>query len=935
MKTQVDNIDVIDEVSKAISKITGVQLGERQRLMVETRVKKRLYQLKFTDWSQYWDYLQKNRDSEIKNLVSLLTTHHTFFFREFSHFEYLENTGLKVLVEAARARGQKKLRIWCAACSRGQEVYSLSMFFKLVLSRIAPDFSFEIFGSDVDPESVEIARNGVYHKKEINEIPLMYRGNHWSYGKGEIAAFAKAKASIKDPCKFSVINLINFNNDLVNEKFDLVFCRNVFIYFTPEQIKDISQNIIKRMHPGGIYIIGISESIKDLGLPLSGIEASVYQTHGAVSPKQIAVAAVAKLPPPPRKPDPILKVLCVDDAAPILLLMKQILSKANGFEVVGTATSADAAHEFIKKNKVDLVTLDIYMPGKTGIDYLQEHFKKDHPPVIMVSAATREDKAVAQKALDLGAADYVEKPALNTIKELGEEIRNKLRVAYKQKINAGSAELAAQPVEQKVYDLIKSNTIMDARTKEKYHVLVRDCVLVTAKNLSLNTGSGVYFTKEEIEKNLFENTLNILYAGLCPKKEAVEFKLFGASLLLRKVRDYLEKQQKPIAKLTPHYGDLEFMFTPASGRLQLAKSPGPVSASEVMPLQKSEPKKIKVLIVDDSDTIRKMLQNFISKDPSMEVVGMAALPSQAEELIARLKPDVITLDIHMPEMDGVTLLKRYIRKYPIPTIIISSVSREEGNMVLSGLEAGAVDYLQKPSFADMTKLGILLLDKIRTASIARVRFTRATKAVSKISRLPGKSKSGKSGSAPKLIVVGSSTGGPDALKQFLTSLPESIPPILIVQHIPPVFSAAMAERFAKLCPFKVMEAQDQQLVLPNQVLIAPGGSQMRLKKQGDELKVIVDKNPPPALHQPSVNELFESVANQIGGDVIAVILTGMGSDGATGMKRLKQLGARTIVQNEESCVVFGMPQMAIKQQCVDEVLHLDKIADTVMEWFHK
>lgn len=434
----------MEEVSRLINQRTGIQLGIKQVAMVESRLKRRFHELGLAGFEEYEAYFDSHRESEIETLVSLLTTHHTFFFREFVQFEFLEQQ-LPALVSAARARGTKTLEIYSAACSRGQEVYSLAMHLKKHLKEVAPDFNFRIFASDVDPASVEIAKNGVYHRNEIKSVPLTYLESHWARGTAEISDFVKAKKTLRDHCEFATVNLIS-PKGLEGRKFDVIFCRNVFIYFTPPQIKSITERLMTHLIPGGLFFIGVSESLHSLGLPLRGVGASVYSTE---LPKEVkkakteiskAVPAPAAIRPAAVIPNP-LRVVCVDDSASILSLLKKILSKEHGFEVVATAGNGQEAVAVIQRERPHLVTLDIHMPVRTGVEFLEDTKGKERPPVVMVTSVSRDDAALAWKTLSLGAADYVEKPALNNLEERADEIRAKLRSAFrsKEKPAAGKA----------------------------------------------------------------------------------------------------------------------------------------------------------------------------------------------------------------------------------------------------------------------------------------------------------------------------------------------------------------------------------------------------------------------------------------------------------------------------------------------------------------
>ena len=428
---------IIQEVSQLVSKITGVQLGERQFVMVQTRLKKRMMDLHLNSDAEYLAYLRANKESEVEALVSLLTTHHTSFFREYSHFEYLEREGLPLILKSLHDSGKKTLRIWSAACSNGQEVYTLSMFLSYILPKMAPGMTFEIYGTDVAPQSVATAQNGVYLRKETKEIPLHFLADHWAKGTGDIVEYVKAKKSIKDPCTFETLNLLHINEKLLNRKFDIIFCRNVFIYFNADQIKSITQDLLKHLEPQGLLVIGISESLNGLDLPVTIRGPSIY-SHPMVTPtaplaekipSASPTSSMAPIPSAPLRPA-ILRVLCVDDSSSILTLLKQVLKKEAGFEVVGTAMNGLEAAKKVAELKPDLMTLDIHMPEQDGIEYLKGNYKSSHPPVIMVSSVSRETSDLALKALELGASDYVEKPSLSNLAQRGDEIRMKLNYAY-------------------------------------------------------------------------------------------------------------------------------------------------------------------------------------------------------------------------------------------------------------------------------------------------------------------------------------------------------------------------------------------------------------------------------------------------------------------------------------------------------------------------
>ncbi len=424
------NIDAIAKhAAEIVTKESGNILGENQFSMVLSRIKKRMIDLGNIDANDYYNYLTSNYKKESSYLVGLLTTHHTFFFREFCHFEFiLEN--LSSIVERVKERGEKKIKIFSAACSRGHEVYSLAMFFDFHLKNF-PGIDYEIWGTDIDEGSVKIAQNGVYNYNEVKSIPQNYLANHWKRGTGDISHFAKIKDEIKSKCKFSVMNLMTPKSYLEGSKFDIVFCRNAFIYFESDVIFKIVNEIRPFIYQNGFFITGLSESLKTLDIPKQTLAPSVYcfdipqkETVVEKNTERKIVEKVVSLIPKP------IRILTVDDSQSVLKLLAKIFQGDNSFELVGSAKNGVEAEEFLKKNKVDAMTLDIHMPEMDGVEYLKKNFKKGHPHVVVVSSASREDTRYAQEPLKNGACDFVEKPALNNLNERSEEIKNKIKMAF-------------------------------------------------------------------------------------------------------------------------------------------------------------------------------------------------------------------------------------------------------------------------------------------------------------------------------------------------------------------------------------------------------------------------------------------------------------------------------------------------------------------------
>ncbi len=432
-------------------------------------------------------------------------------------------------------------------------------------------------------------------------------------------------------------------------------------------------------------------------------------------------------------------------------------------------------------------------------------------------------------------------------------------------------------------------------------VIAKDRSLSRARVLSLTEWQELLREPGALERSLGQ-------CGL-PSAQWESFRLVGEKAGIAALSESLRATTLPIGKHVPVSTGATIHFLPKEGRIRVA--------AESLLSGEVEPRRRRVLVVDDSETIQKLLRHIFSSDPDLECVGVVGRPSLAEEAIERLNPDVLTLDIHMPEMSGVELLKKILAKRRIPVVMISALSKDDGTMVLEALEAGAVDYIQKPQLGEVTALAPVICEKVKSASLARVRASSKKNLVRLTTGIMDQG---------MLIAIGSSTGGTEALRDVLTLLPADIPPILIVQHIPPVFSKAFADRMARLCPFGVKEAEDNDPIRPGQVLIAPGGKQMKLRETRAGLSVLVDNSAPVNRHRPSVDVLFESIAELGIKRVVGAILTGMGTDGARGLLRLKQAGARTLAQDESTSVVYGMPREAARIGAAEEVVPLGEIA---------
>jgi two-component system chemotaxis response regulator CheB len=344
---------------------------------------------------------------------------------------------------------------------------------------------------------------------------------------------------------------------------------------------------------------------------------------------------------------------------------------------------------------------------------------------------------------------------------------------------------------------------------------------------------------------------------------------------------------------------------------------------------------IKVLIVDDSAVVRQIYKTFLESDPEIAVIGTASDPYIAVQKIQKEKPDVITLDIEMPRMDGLTFLKKLMTQAPMPVVVISNQTTRGAEVALKALEMGATDVMAKPSMpteAEMQEARINLIDKIRSAySTVSGRDKGKKPATAASSSPPARVLTTKSGGthSAHLIAVGASTGGTEAIRTFLTALPADMPPILIVQHMPEKFTASFAKRLDECCAVHVKEAEDGESLLAGTVYIAPGGMHMSVRDLHGRPAIKITHGDLVNRHRPSVNVLFNSVAELKGKHAIGVMLTGMGDDGATGMLAMHERGAYNIAQDEETSVVYGMPYKAVLAGGVSKVLPLQEIAQEV------
>ena len=348
--------------------------------------------------------------------------------------------------------------------------------------------------------------------------------------------------------------------------------------------------------------------------------------------------------------------------------------------------------------------------------------------------------------------------------------------------------------------------------------------------------------------------------------------------------------------------------------------------------------KIRVVVVDDSALVRSLLAEIINRQHDMQCVGAASDPLVAREMIRTLNPDVITLDVEMPRMDGLEFLSRLMRLRPMPVVMVSTLTEQGAETTLRALEMGAVDFVAKPRLGvsqGLKELSGDIVDKIRVAAGAQVRRL-SNPAPASAAAAPGGAAPARAATAlprlstEKIVCIGASTGGTEAIRELLTPLPADAPAVVITQHMPAGFTTSFAARLNGLCRIRVAEARDRERILPGHAYIAPGGRHLRIERSGSNYLAVLDDSEPVNRHRPSVEVLFQSAARTLGPNAIGIMLTGMGADGAAAMREMKDAGSYNYVQDEASCVVFGMPRMAIQHGAAHEVLPLSQIAPALL-----
>ncbi len=1028
------------------SKLTGNVYSQSNAQMVVSRLKRRMLELKIEEPDEYLSFLKNNIEDEKDVLIGLLTTHHTFFFREFVHFEFLK-TALPELVRRVKAEGRSTLKVWSAAASRGHEAVSLSLFLGHYIQALNLNIDYEIWGTDVDPESIRFARKGLYPYQDVKEIPSVFLHGKWQKGNVAGKTVAKVREVFSEKCKYGVDNLLELKTQ---DKFDLILCRNVLIYFDADNVKKILNGLTERLHKNGLLITGVSEPVGHLQPGMQGIGPCVYTRGGMKAPE---VPEVQK-----RR----IRVVNVDDSKSVLKVLKKIFTDNSNYELVGQVENGEELYEFLQKNQVDVVTLDLHMPVLGGVEYLEKYYKSGHPAVVVVSSVNRDNEELGKRAVELGAVDYIEKPNLQNFEKCSEEMTNKIQTIVKLGEVASTPKLEVKPsavaktttapmadVHQISKKVKQINLILFCSAKEHYKVnlvlkelvsyglfpkaivlpylehkeqwtavfnglnishrlyqndflcgistflskynkdLLQDkytlCFYESSELIDSLTSAHVknnYILSEarpkthmmkvnimpspswayHIHETYSEDGLNRevwMQASVCPNKSGhivsqgevlvlgynnqdkltdvfitksipsrlptvAGFKIIGSKKNIDRVAVAIENARGTVLKKIVRND--EYVFKVANGTVSLSLAPKKVTTN---PLGFKGPesigRKFKVMVIDDSLTIGKILKKVFDESKNCECIDVVTDPTLVGERLKENRPDVVTLDVNMPKMNGVEVYQKFLRPLGIPTIVVSS-SLEENDDVLQLLNDGAVDYIQKPGLSQMDSKNFPLCQKIELACSAKVQTRAKNFNVTRLAPIHEKN---------SLIVIGSSTGGTRALHQILASFPTSFPPVVIAQHIPAGFSNSFAKQLNNTNPFEVVEARDGEKLRDNCIFIAPGSRNIVMKKEGNDyvLRVLDARESEHGI--PSVNQLFSSVAQCFEGKMVGIVLTGMGKDGAIGLLEMKKKGAITIAQDEESSVVYGMPRAAMENGAADTIVSLDDVAKTIMGSFKR
>ncbi len=1047
---------LIEFVTSKISRATANVYDEKSTSMVSTRLKRRMLELDISTSDEYLSFLQKNYEEEEPILIELLTTHHTFLFREIIHFEYLKEN-LDRIIENVKLQGRNKIRIWSAAASTGQEAYSLALFLDQELKNKRCNLDFEIIGTDIAPQSIATATEGIYPYDKVKEIPSHYLSGYWERIKQLGSDNAQVNQQIRSKCKFYVHNLLEKYID--KEQFDIIFCRNVFIYFSEENIKKSISNLLSKLEKNGLLFTGVSEPIGSYSDEVAKVGPCIYLR------KSDSIEQTIKAPMAESK---TYNIVTVDDSPAVLKVLKRIFDEDKKYKLIQQCKDGLELAEFLKntKEKVDLITLDLHMPNLDGVGYLEKYYNKDHPPVLVVSSVDRDNQDLGQKAVRLGAVDYVEKPNLKNFDECSEELKNKIithLALADEKVSKPTleplksvSEKTSQYLHSKKLETLPLYVFMTERSQDRILILLeeifekgytpkffisnstesvesikkfvtdfyskksqplavknikfcRNLDFLVSEKIKLKTedhpifcmyqGIDVYshlseyipmdsyilsekhltnpehhidtmpstswgfhvldflkhdkFTQDTIYNwNDFEGqthnlsyrcALVVFYKKTTPvafievknltnsfpliknyldKKKILDgYKIASPLSFGKKIKSFLDENGLQALNLFKTSGESLYNLKNNLLRIKSAKKTTP--NSEVQVLKREPNKKITVLIIDDSITLTKVIKKHIESDPLIECISIHHDTSNLEQSLRERKPDVITLDMNMPDMDGSEIYKRILKKYQIPTILLTS-SDKNSKQVLKALELGVLDYIQKPALNELNSSDFPLISRIKDAS----------KSVSKSFDFDPSMKRIPTFTDPNaIILIGASTGGTRAISYLLSSFPKEIPPVVIGQHIPAGYSLSFAELLNEKNPFLVKEAVHGEELKPNTIYIAPGGLHSSIKEEGRKLVFQVRDHVPGATFTPSIDHLFESFSQLKKYNIVATILTGMGKDGAKALGILKRNGAFTLAQDQESSVVYGMPRAAFEMGSAHKQVNLVNMSSEIFDSF--
>lgn len=922
--------DLVWELGKIIEKSTGNALNKRQLSMIDSRIRRRIVELDILGPEGYWIYFNDHYEKEFDYLLSLLTTHYSFFFREYNQFEYLLDI-LPQLITYIKRSGRNEISIWSNACSKGQEVYSLALFLDKHLPLIEPGFKYNILGTDVDAHSLISAENGVFSHKEISQIPLSYLGGNFSRGTGEISNFYKIKGKIRKNCEFKEVNLLNIHEGINDRKFDIIFCRNVFIYFSKEKIKTIVEEFKNYLYDPGFLFTGSSEHILNITSEYELLENSIHIPKDKINLWENKEPIIHK----EKRPEEI-GVFIVDDSPTVLKMLNKIFNDDSEFKVVGSAINGKEAIAILPSLNVDAVTLDLHMPEMDGVQYLEENWDENHPPTIIVSSVSRDNLKWAQKALELGARDIIEKPTLKRFKEIGDEIKIKIKTAIREKKNN------LNPIKETIRDTktdINSNykqfpNLSRAHLVEK-RKNISDNLLTMERNHSynfkLNNSLFVFliddlkkscgFVLKTVNEESFQENMRYALEYMNSQIENMTCKIIGPIKLKEKVLTNSNNSNFAQIKSITREKEFELFYFPKKGVLRVSKE-------EVV--EQIIVNSIKVLIIDDSPTIINLIKNILGTVNEIKIVGSIHNPLEAEKMIMELSPDIIILDIHMPQMRGDELLRELGTEIARKTIIISNLEENLGDLIIDCLELDAFEFIKKPDFKNIGDFQIKLIETIEMAYESQIKEYKKVISHKKLKNIPDKNIS-----TNNLILIGASTGGIVALQDILNQLPAGMPPILIVQHIPEYFSKLLADRLSVTSSLNVKEAEEGEEIKSNYVYLAPGNKHMGVIEKGGNLFIKISHEAPINHVRPSVDYLFNCIAKDIHRNTLGILLTGMGSDGAIGLLNLKNSGAFTMAQDKTSSVVYGMPGAAHQIGATNAIESLDDIPQKIIDWVGK